>query len=314
MRYRLLPSESELANRKEVIHQLCNAKVYTAEKVSVQWTLKTLDSSLEVVGRVDSGRVKVTAVNKALEIFLREDDANSSRPPFELQEELTTFCDIKEVSQVALLQWVVSEPDIDEIEAIFKRRGLHNDVPEFDALVESLNRGQNPHFWDKLPSSLDPKDKRHYHGKSYRHTRGRKSQEAEFSALDAVQSFMTKFNKAISWGDIATKPWKEVRADTMLSHLCRLENVDPYSLLPQNKSSWRKRIQRGGAFPDDAVGFFYKKDPLLHKKTRFLRPTQLFPAAVEIRRDGAIVVSVSPNATPEVGDETLLAGEVYVCF
>ena len=291
--------------------------MYTAEKVSIQWTLKTPDGSLEVVGRADSGRVKITPVGKALLVYLRKEDSDVSRPPYELREELSTFCGLTDPSHISLLHWIVSENSIDEIDTLFKRKGLQNDIPELEALAESLKRAENPQFWDKESRTGRKKGKRNYHGKPYRPPQGRKTQEGgKSSTLDVVQSFMDQFNKASSWSDIAAQPWDKVGADEMLAHLCRLENVDPYSLLSrdENDSPWTKRLKAGGAFPDDAAGFFFKEDPMIHKKNRFLRPAQHFPASVEITRDKGVYVAVTPTPIAEVGGEILLAGEVYVSF
>jgi hypothetical protein len=97
--------------------------------VTIQWTLKTPSNGLEIVSRADSGRVKVAAAGKTLEIFLRNSDADINRPPFELREELTAFCGLQDATHISLLHWVISEPSITEIETMFRRRGLHSDVP-----------------------------------------------------------------------------------------------------------------------------------------------------------------------------------------
>ncbi|CZR62635.1 uncharacterized protein PAC_12532 [Phialocephala subalpina] len=262
---RLLPSE--LANRAQIIGQLCNAKVYTAEKVSIQWTLKTPDGSLEVVGRADSGRVKITP---------RHTNYEKNSVPF-----------------------VVS-------------RTPHMSHSFIGLSPSQTSRRSKP---DKESRTGRKKGKRNYHSKPRRPPRGRKTQQGgKSSTLDVVQLFMDQFNRASSWSDIAAQPWDKIGADEMLSHLCRLENVDPYSLLSRDEidSPWNKRLKAGGAFPDDAAGFFFKEDPVIHKKNRFLRPAQHFPASVKITRDKGIYVSISPNPIAEVGGEILLAGEVYI--
>jgi hypothetical protein len=310
---RLIPTS--LVNRAEIIEQLCKAKVYTAERVSISWTLKTHDGSLEVVGRADSGRVRVAAQAKSLEIYIRKSDADISRPPYELREELSTFCCLTDASHISLLHWLISEPHIEEIEALFKRKGLQNDVPELEALSESLERGKNPQFWDSQdPGHIRRKVKRHYHGKPREALRQRKRQAAGAPSLDVVQSFMAQFEKANSWNNIASRPWREVGTEEMLAHLCRLESIDPYTFLAKNdsESAWNKKIKKAGAYPDDPAGFLFHEDPMLHKKNNFLRPAQRFPAVVEISKNEGIYVSVSPTPVAEVSGEILLAGEIYV--
>jgi hypothetical protein len=52
---------AKLENRGAIIEQLCNAKVYTVEKITLQWAVKVPNRE-DVVGRADSGRVKITHI------------------------------------------------------------------------------------------------------------------------------------------------------------------------------------------------------------------------------------------------------------
>jgi hypothetical protein len=88
-------------NRGAIIEQLCNAKVYIVEKITLQWAVK-IPNGEDVIGRADSGRVKITPTGKVLEVFLRKGDSDILHPPLELLEQLTIFCQLTDASHVAL--------------------------------------------------------------------------------------------------------------------------------------------------------------------------------------------------------------------
>jgi hypothetical protein len=220
--YRLLLPKLE--NRGAIIEQLCNAKVYTVEKITIQWAVKVPVRG-DIIGRADSGRVKITATGKVLEIFLRKRDSDISHPPLELLEELTTFCELKDASNVTLLHWVMTETNTGEME-------------------DSQN--PNAHFWAKS-TTRSQGDAEHS-----------KDHEA---VLDAVSSFMARFSAVSQRDNTKARPWSKTNTDLVLSHLCRLENVDPYALLPQtNVSLWKERLRQAGAYPDDptSISFVHK--------------------------------------------------------
>jgi hypothetical protein len=283
-----------LEKRDDIIEQLCNAKVYTVQKITLRWVVKMPHTGVEVIGRADSGRVKVTGVGKGLEILLRRSDSDPSRPPFELMEELTTFCQLTDASHIALLHWLMSETDIREIANVFERRGLQHDIPEVKMLEQS--RSLNPHFWgDASGSSQD------YFSQM----------ENEAATLDAVSTFMNRFEKINQWDDTKARKWSKTNTDMVLSHLCRLENVDPYSLLPQtSRDPWLQRLQRGGGFSDDptSIAFMHTQGGT----NSAARPARLFAATVEITKDRGIEITTLPDTTADIGKETILAGELYV--
>jgi hypothetical protein len=289
----LLPPKLE--NRRAIIEQLCNSKVYTVEKITLQWAVK-IPNGEDVIGRADSGRVKISPAGKVLEVFLRQGDSDISRPPLELLEELTTFCQLTDASHVSLLHWVMTETDIGEMEAIFERRGLQNEAPEVKAMIDSQRL--NPHFWAKSRIQGQGDAER--------------SEDHE-AALDAVSSFMARFNAINQWDNTKGRPWSKTNTDSMLSHLCRLENVDPYVLLPQtNLSLWNQRLRQAGAFPDDPTSISFLHEGSDDVTKPHLRPTRLFPALVEINRARETVVKMLPDSTVNIGTAVILAGEVYV--
>jgi hypothetical protein len=290
---RLMPPK--VSNKKAIIEQLCNSKVYTVRKITLKWTVKVRGRG-EVVGRVDSGRVKITVIGKSLEVYLRRSDSDISRPPLELLEELAAFCRLTEASHVALLHAVMTEIYSSDMEAIFNRRGLHQDAPEFNALVGSSKL--NPDFWS---------------GSASRYNGDADYWEDEEATFDAVSRFMRRFTALNQWDDAKARPWSKTRTDSVLSHLCRLENVDPYSLLPQTSlSRWGGRLRNDGAFLDDPTSIsFIHPSSVSGKKSR-LRPYRLFPALVKINRARETVIEMLPDSTIDVARDVILAGEVYV--
>lgn len=290
---RLMPPK--LANRKLIIEQLCNPKVYIVKKITLRWTVKVRGKG-DVVGRVDSGRVKITVMGKSLDVFLRRSDSDITRPPLELLEELAGFCQLAEVTYVSLLHAVMAETHSGDMETIFVRRGLHKDAPEFNTLIDA--KKLNPNFWSGSASR--------YHGDA-------DYWEDRETTFDAVSKFINRFTTLNSWDDAKSRPWSKDRTDSVLSHLCRLENVDPYLLLPQTGlSRWSSRLRQGGAFRDDPTCITFVHPESDSGKEARLRPHRLFPALVEINRAGETKVEMLPDATVDVARDVILAGEVYV--
>lgn len=288
--YRLLPPK--LKNRKVIIEQLCNAKVYTVRRITLKWTVKVPGRG-DVVGRADSGRVKISAIGKSLEVFLRKSDSDISRPPLELLEEITTFCQLTDASHVAILHGVMTETHSGDIDAIFERRGLQKDAPEFRALIDS--KKLSPNFWSSSA-------RRHWKEDEYL-----QNQEATF---DVVSEFMSRFITLNRWDNAKARPWSNTETDSVLSHLCRLENVDPYSLLPQtDHSPWSRRLRQAGAFVDDptSISFVHTSG----KKSRD-RPSRIFPALVKMDRAKNTIIEMLPDSTVDITRDVILAGEVYV--
>lgn len=286
---------SKFTNRKAIIEQLCNSKVYTVKKITLRWTIK-IRGREDVEGRADSGRVKITVVRNGLEVFLRKSDSDVSRPPLELLEELAVFCRLTKASHVGILHAVMTETYSSDMEAIFNRRGLYKDAPEFNALIDS--RKLNPALWS---------------GSASRNNGDDDYWEDQEGTLDAVLTFMDRFTAGNQWGDAKARPWSKTTTDSLLSHLCRLENVDPYSLLPQTSlSPWSGRLRQAGAFLDDPTSISFIHPSSDSGKKPRLRPHRLFPALVEINRAGKTIIEMLPDSTVDVARDVVLAGEVYV--
>jgi hypothetical protein len=301
-------------DRPTVIAQLRNVEVYSAEEVIVEWVIGAGKKSGQTVGRADSGRVKLTQEGKILKIIIRESDVDLDRPTLEFQEEMSKFCGLIDPSHIAILHWILVENNLKEIERSLQRRGISNDLPEFD------NPSQNGTGRDSLRLSfsglnakpLDPKS-----GKAQgRRYRGRKKNNQagppdQWESVDAVQSFVNRFDLASSFGEKITRPWQDAEAKHMLSHICRLENMDPFMLLPQRDNPWTRQVRKAGGYPDDYVGVMFDGKPT-NRVIQHTKGSQTFPATVRVVEEGRIHVGVSSMANDLVDEEILFAGELYV--
>jgi hypothetical protein len=250
--------------------------------------------------------VKLTQVGNILKIILRENDVDAARPPLELQEEITKLCGITEPFHIAILHWILVEHDLKEIEDVLQRRGIPDDLPEFDNMTRNAADGENVIF-----SGLDAEnlEQRRYHGRKPKHQP--KPSDARES-VDAVQSFINKFNLANSFQSKITQSWQDAEAKNMLSHICRLENMDPFILLPQRNDCWTQRIRKAGGYPDDHVGVVFDEKVASDKKDHLSRSAQIFPAIVNVAGNGHIRVGVSTAENIMIDDEILFVGELYV--
>jgi hypothetical protein len=302
-------------NKQLIMAQLRKVEVHSAEKVTVEWSVKPDNAHHMIMGRSDSGRVKLTVVKDILKVILRENDVDAARPPLELQEEMTKFCGITNPVHVALLHWMLVEQDLNEIEDVLRRRGIPNNIPEFDCLVRDSVVGEVLSFTglDGTPNSIDgDSQERRYQG------RKRKQRVNPFSndqnTSKAVESFIKKFDLANSFKNRINQPWQDTEPENMLSHICKLENMDPFSLLPQKNDVWHQHLRRGGGFPDDLVGIVFNDGQNTNQMDYVTKSSQTFPAIVSVSGKGHIHVEVSIAAKVNTDEETIFAGELYVGY
>jgi hypothetical protein len=322
-----------------VMEQLYKVEVYSVQKVTMEWIVKLENKNVEIVGRADSGRVKLTEVGNVLKIYLREQDNDANRPPLELQEAITKFCEIIDPSHVTVLHWILTEHNLKEIEYALQRRGIPNDVPKLDNLYLDLDanieaqgacysqthKGRaHPSYVPKrrgIPNDVPELDDSQLDvdvnieaqgaSRNLKHKR-RAHPSDEKGSLDAVQSFINRFNLANSFQQKIAQPWQKGDAENMLSHICRLENMDPFLLLPQRDDSWTQKIRQAGGYPDDFVGMFFGQNQASHSRAYLSRSAQIFPAIVEVSGNGSIRVEVSTVMKNMPEEEILLVGELHV--
>jgi len=286
-----------------VIVQLRNIEVYSVVKVTIEWTVLKLGQ--RYIGRTESGRVKLTQVSNILKVILREHDLDPSRPPLELSEELTEFCGIKNPSHMAIVHWILMQKDLKEIDDVLQRRGIADDIPEFRMPVAGE---------DIVFSGLDETDDSDIKSRSYVGRKEKLKPSGGEESVDAVQSFIDRFNLATTFKNKINQAWKDGESTNMLSHICRLENMDPFLLLPQKNDHWVERVQKAGGHPDDYIGLAFDEETSSFKKEHLLRSTQVFPATVKVTGQGHIRVAVSAAANHMPDLEIMFAGELYVCY
>jgi hypothetical protein len=125
-----VPKESP--NRDNILKNLRSIVVYKSEQVVVEWIVKSLSGDA-FYGRADSGRVSLTPQKHGLAVYLTEEDIDANVPPLELQEELANFAEIQDPKHFTLLLYLLMQEDLKGIEDILQRRGISNNVPEFDS-------------------------------------------------------------------------------------------------------------------------------------------------------------------------------------
>lgn len=303
---RLLPSS--LANRGMVIAQLRQVEVYSAEKLIIEWQMSIPGDlpagkiAYKVVGRTDSGRVKMIKDENHLKIILRKDDVDPARPPLELQEEMSNFCGITDGSHLAILHWLLGHHDLEEIEYVLQRRGVTNVVPELDEQPRELSDGDELEFSGLNAEPLDSRTDNQFFRRTEKTTR----------QGNAVQQFVAKFNLANDFQKSAAQPWHATEAQNMLSHICRLEHIDPYLLLPQRRSPWTQKVKDAGGYPDDLVAIVFDEKGTTNGKAFASRVTQNFPATVNVAGTGKIQVAVSATMNKMADEEIQFAGELHV--
>ncbi|KAF2679081.1 hypothetical protein K458DRAFT_408347 [Lentithecium fluviatile CBS 122367] len=302
---RILPKD-HLA-RTEIIAQLRNLIVYTSEEVVIQWTVKM--KSGEVPGRVDSGRVKITQKGNTMSIYLRQKDADGGHTPLDLREHLTRVCELEDAGQIRLLDFILSERDLEEVDNELSRRGYPQSVPEFDD--PSLNAGGLSEIWKLSPSEQAVDGRPQFRGRKS-NTRRHQMWQAAPDPPDTVQSFLDRFNLAKSFKGRLAQPWSEAEADQMLAHLCRLENIDPWVLLPQKRSTWYNILKDRDQPPGPVTGIHWSTGRDVHYKGHLLRTRNSFPATIYQDSRRNIRISVSTAVQNGIGDEMLFAAELYV--
>jgi hypothetical protein len=97
----------------------------------------------------------------------------------------------------------------------------------------------------------------------------------------------------------------------MLSHICRLENMDPFLLLPQRESLWERQVRKAGGYPDDYIGVIFNEKPTTDGIQHTIG-SRTFPATVQVTANRHIQVGVSSTTTDLTDEEILFAGELYV--
>ena len=98
----------------------------------------------------------------------------------------------------------------------------------------------------------------------------------------------------------------------MLAHLCRLENIDPWILLPQDRDKWDNLLRSRHQAPGTVTGIYWSTARDIHHKDNLLRTSNRFPATIYQDSRRSLSISVSTAIQNTVGEDLLFSAELYV--
>jgi len=104
--------------------------VFETERIAIEWSI-LLHNGNVLSSREDSGRVKLHATEKGLEIYLSREQAASRSCPVELVEFMAEFCGIKDSQNIMLLQYILAESDLQNISDSLDRRGIPDSSEQY---------------------------------------------------------------------------------------------------------------------------------------------------------------------------------------
>jgi hypothetical protein len=98
----------------------------------------------------------------------------------------------------------------------------------------------------------------------------------------------------------------------MLSHVCRLEDMDPFLLLPLTQPHlFDEKVRQAGGFPDQKMIFMYDQQ-ISEPRKSIPRSIQSFPAIVSVLRTSTMNITASETWQNPIESESILAGELHV--
>lgn len=121
MKERLVPVS--LQRRKQAIDVLYSVVVYEAERITMQWSIQTYAGKC-ISGRADTGNIKIHVTDHSLEIYATRGQGLANGSSIELVECIATLCEIREPQKVMMLQYILGEPDQQQISKQLDRRGF----------------------------------------------------------------------------------------------------------------------------------------------------------------------------------------------
>jgi hypothetical protein len=271
----------------------------------------------EVQGRADSGRVKVSYQGNAMHIYLRHKDADAGTYPLDLREALATLCSIERPTDIRLLDFILSESDTDEILGELRRRGFQLPDTEIAKILETVPTDNilDTEYVERKDSIRVPVSVEGQFRGHTPNTRRYRRRQAETQSADSIQAFLAKFNMANSFREQLAQPWSDAGAENLLAHSCRLEDVDPWNLLPRNRNQWDELLKAKGKPPGVATGTFWSSNRHIQGKNflgdrRNVRNAYAAVVLQDHRRN--MVIKISNAIDNPMTDEALFAAEHYV--
>lgn len=206
-------------------------------------------------GRADAGRVKIFYRDNTMDIHIRRKDADAEIYPLDLREALATLCSFHDPASVRLLDFILSEPDHDEISIELTRRGFPVPKAKSASILDLLPFEDIEYTEDEglILDSLCVEGQFVGHTPNTKRFRRRR---AKTRAADSIQAFLGKFILTNSFREQLSQPWSESGAENLLAHACRLDNIDPWNLLRRNHNQWDELLKAKGKPPGVATGTF----------------------------------------------------------
>lgn len=277
--------------RQAIFLQLQKLRVHQSETILVQWVVTSNNGELQE-GKAEAGRVVVEALKGSVEIYLTEEDINATLPPLELQEELALFADIKEPKHITLLLYILAQNDLTLIENTLLRRGVSNELPDFDVLVdaeEGLNR---------LPRKKDIEQK------TVAKTQAVpiRLRKAEFPCIarkhnSEVDSFIQRLKRQSDLRKKERDSWAISDAVGFFTKICKLEGQEATLLLPKAVSASDRHRE------DDFRAFIDSRTTLA---------PLTYPSSVTDLKSPAVIQAVQNLDIGRIDEETRYIGELSV--
>ena len=252
-----------------------------------------------------------------MNIYLRPKDADAGIYPLDLREILATLCCFEHPTQIRLLEFILNEPDSSEILGELSRRGFPPPGIEIMKILETSpldNILDMEYSAQGDPASYAAEDKNQFSGHNPNTKRYRRPR-ADFDVPDNIHAFIRKFNVANSFQQQLTQPWADAGADNLLAHACKLNDVNPWNLLPRNRNQWDELLRAKGKSPSVATGTFWSANRHI-QGNNFLNDRRnarnTYPAVVIQDHQRNMVIKISNAIENLVTDDLLFAAEHYV--
>ena len=212
------------SQRLALIQQLKTLEVHEAERVVVEWSVKTVNGP--ATGKVRPGKVKMVVRSGTLLIYMTKQDIDASNPPYELGEELREFCGIQDAEMAVLLQHILLPLPEGKIRQLLERKGI---MIEDDGSYEEDEQVCSGNAQDGAIEDLE----------------GRGENNGNGDRSDRLLDLVRDVEGVSSMGRILSHRWKnhnDGEIDPLLTRVCQLDNQDTLILLPgKGMPSFRKR-------------------------------------------------------------------------
>jgi hypothetical protein len=133
--FSLIPGESL---SKELLKRLLTIVVYSTDEVVLHWVLKSPVSGEDIKSHPSQGKAYVKEGRGSIQIYLERRYVGSGPCPFELEQQLSALCTIKDPAHRNLVQLILNHDDRDYLhETLDRQQGLRSREE-----VRSIMRGE----------------------------------------------------------------------------------------------------------------------------------------------------------------------------